>query len=425
MALNPLLCTGWEHGVLSTNGGGIASTIAGTPTADAAAARSGSYGLLINPSASTETVIWWIATTGVRKTCARFYIRYTTLPNGAVDVFSWYDATTGQMAFFNYIQSTGRFTIQVTGGSAQNIGPNPVVANVWYRVDAQFDSSGTTWTCRAKLDGGAEVTATAGSHAATDQRHLEFGAANANTTQVANFDDFIWGTYTVDSEYWGPGRVVGLSPSADGTHNAGTNVIEANTGTDIGIATAFDLLNEVPISDTADYVQQAGTGTGNYAEVQFADLPDSASVINGCRALLTFGSATTTANAAETRIRRNDSSTDVIGVGLGAGVTAYASEINRRTNTGTSWDMSETAPFYQGCMVPATANGTDYGSLTRAIVNDLRARVGYATDFNPVPRWYALMLEVDFVEASMPGRRNDNRFLASTDTDPWSSTGWQ
>jgi hypothetical protein len=420
VTLTAIFCTGWEHGVAAivTTGGGLSSAITGTPTSDAAAARSGSYGLLINPSAAGEQVVYNTATTGIRKTAARFYVRFTSFPAGDTDMWAPRTSAPAQMAFLIYQPSSGKIAVQCNGGTATAIGP-VLSTNTWYRIDVQFDSSGTTWTMRGTVDGGTEGSATLGGQAATDQRSWSV-ALSGSATYTAHYDDLIFGTYTVDSEYWGQGQVVALKPTGDGTHNAST-VIEDNAGVDITSPNAFPLLDEIPISDTANYIQQSASGTGNYAEVTFADLPASAGKVNAARAVLMYGSSTTTANTGGTVIRRNDNTTDVVQVGS----TTTTTDINQNTTLATArWDMSDTAPFYKGCLVPATADGTDFSSLSPAIVNDLRGRVGYSNDASPLPRWYSLMLEVDYAVVSLPAPRKD-RAAASRSFDDWSTTGWQ
>ena len=396
MTLTPIFLTGWEHGVaaLNTNGGGLTTTTAGTPTSDAAAARTGTYGMLINPTAAAEWVQYATATTGIQKTSVRFYVRFpSAIPTVDLDLMVWYDSGATQLGFLTFLgASTDRFQIQSAGSSAAIIGPNPAVADTWYRVDIQLDTSGTTWTARGRIDGTTEGTSSSGSHAATDQRKLVVGFESA-VTYNAHIDDFIWGTFTVASEYWGVGKVVGIVPTADGTNNPST-VVENNAGTDLGVGTtptAFDLMDEIPMSDTTNYVQQSGAGTTNYAEVTFADIV-SATAVNGARAILMYGSSSTTANIAEARIRRGDNSTDVVEVG-----STVTTDINQPGTIGTPWDMSDTAAFYKGCMIPASANGTDYNLLTPTIVNALVGRVGYRSGASGgIPRWYSLMVEVDY-----------------------------
>lgn len=397
MTLTAFFCTGWEHGVatLVTTGGGLMSASGGTPTSDAAAARSGSYGLLINPSAASEYYRIVITETGIRKSCARFYVRYTTMPTADMLLFAFQSPAGTTLAEMRFQNSTTRWTLKVGASAEVAFGPNPIANNTWYRVDIQYDSSTTTGTIRAKIDGGTEGSQT-NTITAIDQLGWQIGNSS-NNTYVVNIDDFIVGTFTVASEYWGDGQVIGLVPSGDGTHNAGTNVMENQAGADIGSgggANAYELTDEIPMSDTTTYIQQSAIGTGNYAEANFGDLPTNAGTINAARAILMYGaSAATNTNTGGTTIRRNDNSTDVINVG--SAVTT--ANINQPSNAGTTFDMSDTPPLYKGAMVPATANGTDYSSLTPGIVNNLRVRMGFSSDVTPVPRWYNVMLEVDYV----------------------------
>ena len=427
MTLTPTFLTGWEHGVATLDsalGGGLASSFGGTPTSSTTAARSGTYGLLLNSAG--EFIKYVTATTGLRKNAARFYIRFSSaLPGAPVDLFSFYNSTT-QLAQLFFDTTGTRLKIVASGGTAQSVGPNPPVADTWYRVDIQFDSSGTTWTIRCKIDGGTEATATAGSHVATDLTGWVLGDTGA-TSFTWHVDDFIYGTYTVDSEYWGDGQVVGLSPNAEGTHNNAANVMEDQAGNDINgtTVTAFDKINSVPIGSGTTRLQSNGAGATNYVEVAFPDLPANASTVNGARAVLSKSSASAAGNAAETRIRRGDGTpADVVEVGS----TVTTTNINQPGTIGTGWSFGESAStWYKGAMIPATASGTDFGSLTVAIVNALLARLGYASDATPDPWWIDLMIEVDYVASaagSLPGSRK-TPYLASRDFNPWSWSGWQ
>ena len=423
-----MFCTGWEHGVATLDpalGGGLCSAVTGTPTSAAAANRSGTYGLLLNPSGAGEAIRYNTATTGIRKVSARVYVKFvTSLPTTDVDLFSFNDVTPAQIAWVDFRQSDSRIIIQMNGGTATAIGPNPVTTGVWYRIDAQCDSSTTTGVIRGMVDGGTEGTATLGGFTAKDQRQWHLGNVAA-CTMTLHMDDFIFGTYTVDSEYWGAGQVVGISPNADGAHDAAipANSLELASGTDITTSTTTvnTQLNSVPIGDGTVYVLSNGTSTAKYAEVAFADLPAGAARVNGARAMLAYLSVSTTGNNGETQIKRGDTSTVVVELGS----TVTTTDINQPGTIGTPWDMSENpAVFYKGCMVPATAAGTDFGSLTVPMVNAILGRVGNSTDATPDPRWVDLMVEVDYVVASLSAARRDNPAMAVRDYDPWTTMGW-
>jgi hypothetical protein len=169
----------------------------------------------------------------------------------------------------------------------------------------------------------------------------------------------------------GPHSVGAIVPTSDGAHAAGTNTIEATTGTDIGVATAFDLMDEWP-ANTTDYVRQVTNGTLNFAEVNFADT--AASSIWGVSAVAALFASGTAADTGTTRI------VDSLNVTL---VDVYAG------------DMSQTTLHYRTAIVPVPAGG-----WTPAVLNGLKARVGFSSDTNPNPRWSALMLQFAMPEAN-------------------------
>lgn len=81
--MNTILITGWEHGVNpTTNGGGLASAVSGSPTVDAASKRSGGYGLHINvASAATQSqsIPFSTATAGIS---GQIYLKIKSWPSG-------------------------------------------------------------------------------------------------------------------------------------------------------------------------------------------------------------------------------------------------------------------------------------------------------------------------------------------------------
>jgi len=368
----PIWLTGFEYGLNPTvNGGGLFDTISGVPTVVTNPVASGVYALSISPSGSTVNARKTFAAMNVM--VFRVKIRFDTLPSATSDIM--YNPVAAGLSFrLRYTFSTNKFSVgwgaSFLGGQSSSM---TLETGVWYRIDFRITINTNPRTIEWKING---VDQTTSSYAETGSttNGIIFGS-NATSTYTCFYDDMYVSQTPTDYPI-GDSAIYGKSPDSDGTHNAGTNVMEDQAGADIGVVTAWDLLDNVPMNTTADYVRQAANGTGNYAEVNFADITQT--VINGVSAILAYNSATATANTGATIIRRSD-----------------ATEIEVYGTPATPLDMSETALFYKSVVVTAPGGG-----WTQAEVNALKARIGYSSDANPDPYWQALMLEVDVVAAN-------------------------
>jgi hypothetical protein len=359
---------GFEHQTLSGLQFGAGSTglfdgitVAGSsilPTGG----RNGGAALQISPANAVCRVFKLIPGTDPAVAVSSFYIKFTAFPTtdaivGGVGVQS------GAQGRLLYKKSTGK--LNVSWGTTPDADVGPVLdLDRWYLVDLRVDVTTNPRKLDCQVDGGTTVhieSATAGSFCDA----YVFGNDTGTETYTAQYDDFVASNLGSDFPM-GPHHVYQVVPTADGTHNAGTNVIEADDGTDIGTATAFDLLDEVPAT-AGNYVQQVATGTGNYAEVTFADTTETS--IWGIEAWAALFSSGTTANAGTTRIVDANGNT-VVDVFAG--------------------DMSELSPVhFKNTVVPAPATT---GWVTQTL-NALKARVGFSGNVASVPRWSAVGLQ--------------------------------
>jgi hypothetical protein len=257
-------------------------------------------------------------------------------------------------------------------GVVMDIDTSPVVAdNQWHLLDVYYNTTANPWVLRYALDG-VENRRRMAAHVAADTGSattLWIGHQTTATGATFDYDDLIRSTVAADFPL-GAHKNLWLVPTFDGTHAAGSNVIEANDGTDIGVATAFDLMDEWP-ANTADYVQQVANGGSNYAEVGFTDIPTSENVYGVMGYMAGFASAVSAMTGADTRI--------VTDLGVPHGASMF---------TG---DMSETALHYRvdNKLGPS---GNPWSPLQ---VNRLRMQVGRATDVSSSqPRWSALGIAV-------------------------------
>ena len=354
--------TGFEHGVVSLQGGGIFDTWNVTPEIIPAAARSGRYGLRISSAFEFELVRRPFPATP--QVVTRFYVRFPSLPVTTQQLL-YLEPTSGQTAKLEFNAATGRLRASFFF-SAQDASL-PVTAGVWHRVDMRVTTNATPKTIEWQVDGVPQATVSEVDTAA-DLIRLVIGATGSGNL-VCDYDDLAL-SHTAGDYPIGEGFVVPLRPSADGSHNAGTNVIERQDGQDIGVVAAFGLLDELPMSSTADHVRQVAAGPGNFAEVQFEGI--GATRIQDVVGLLAYNSSGTSANN-------------------GAGVTRNAdgTETAIWGTPAAPQDMSESVLFYKSALVTRPAGG-----WTQPEVNALRMRMGYSTAVSPIPQWQSALLEV-------------------------------
>lgn len=361
-----LYCTGYEHGLAtpSGNGTGMATTIVGSPTVQGTTKRTGDYALSCSAASYTKaltssavvTLRFSIYFSAVNTTTSSEIMR---LSGTITSCFLYYEGTPGadQGKLFFY-----------SSGATTRYSSSTVSTGQWYGIDVTLD--GTNKTIDWKIDGTAQ-TQFSGWTAAGAVTLMRLGASNATDTFL--YDDVV--VTNSGSDYpLGDLKVVGLRPTTDGTYSqVGTNVIEDEDGHDIASGNpAYELLDEKPWTTTAndDCIRQYATGTGNYAEVNFADTTYSG--IKGALALLQYAASGTTTNEGACIIIDEDTTE----------TTVWGSATSRA-------DYSETSAFYKSVVLPVPS-----GTWDTAAVNALTARMGYSNNVATYPYWLELMLEV-------------------------------
>ncbi len=270
------------------------------------------------------------------------------------------------------IMAAGTITLDIRGSSIQT-GPS-VSDNAWHRLDWHTDTSTTTWTVDWAVDGANQTQSSlAGQTAGSDPKTLIYGSTTTTHTLTIDIDDVVIGDAAGDYKInAGAAYNVGvLQLTGDGTHNAGTNIIEDQAGTDIVSPNAFPLMNEIPVEST-DYVRQIAVGSGNYAEVTFEDTTHDSFVAVSA---LAYASAAQASNPNGT-IRLVDSGgstvVDLFSGNIGGGSTTTRAVMAVVAPPGGTWDTSE--------------------------VNGLKLRVGFSTDAtgSATPRWLLAILQYAF-----------------------------
>lgn len=324
-----------------------------SPGASLKFALSGTAGAVLRAMpASTRTLV------------VSFYLRFdTSLPGADTHLVNSTGPTNTPRMLFRSASSKlamrwGTGTVTAANDFGAALSPD-----TWYRVDWKIDTSGATYTQTAQLDGANENTLTLATQTATDIATFGPGT-NGAATVSCYFDDWVYGA-TLGDYPLGAHNVALLVPTSDGTHNAGTNVIEANGGADIGGGTtAYNLIDEVPPENT-DYIQQSGAGSGNYAEVVFANPP------SGTKWGIEYYCAVegAAANASDLLLRVVDSGGSTLLDQGGAGA------------------VSGTTRRYSRGFLAGDPSGN-------------RGRVGFATDVSPVPRALTFVGQVAYVPST-------------------------
>ena len=380
--------TGLEWGLSppGSNGGGLVTAITGvSPQIQviAAAARTGGYGLHIAPTASLAARFDSPTWTAAGRIVGSVYVKASTLPT-ADYVILHLETSSGDILHpaivFNY--STTKFAICYANSDNTSIsaktdfGSVTISAGSWYRIDFDFLVNSTTWALKAQLDGAGEQTYSPGSMTSDTLINIRFGHSGASGPACTwYFDDVIISATSGDYPI-GAHAVVGLSPNAAGTSNPHPTVtnIQNNSSSTIDDDTlpANVYLDEVPFGTTTDYVKQVGGTSSIYAAVAFADTAQTS--ILGVMAYEAYHSASASpANSASARVYDGTTETAIY--------------------TG---DMSESSLFYKSKIMPNPGGG-----WTMALVNGIQGRVGFATDYAPVPYWDTLMLEVAYSTAAV------------------------
>jgi glucose/arabinose dehydrogenase/chitodextrinase len=346
--------TGLEHGAISTVGGGIFSTLTGTPTADNTIARSGTYSLRIADASTTSTVRALRSFSASSVIATHFAVRLDSLPSANANL-AYVDSATDLV--FGYNAASQRF--QLILGSSTVAASTPVSAATWYAIDLRYDLSANLHRGDWRVSGVAQP-AVSRSATPTTANGLGMGATANASLYTANFDDIVIAAqptaYPVEDS-----RMVRLVPNSMGT-SVGSANFRNNDATAID-ANSWQRLDEVPTTSTVDYVrQQVASGT-SYLEFGLQDTP--ATCIRDVSAVLAYHAAGSAANNGKTSIFDGANETVIF-----------------------SGDTSQTALQYKSAIVrPAV------GTWSQAALNGLVARVGYSTDSTPNPYWDSIMLE--------------------------------
>lgn len=361
---------GFEYGVLSSAGGGIANAIVGTIgttiAIETTIVRTGGYSLKLAPSGAVAAQFKKTITTR-NQYAGRLYFYVTSLPATSSRLLSHECSNSVDPTIS--VNSDG--TLQISKVGPVNVGSaSPVfTSNEWHRLDYMFDVIGTTHNYLARIDGGTEFGGTTAS-TATNMINFQFGRSTADPAMTVYIDDLLLTTLTADYPL-GMGEIRAIRPIADGTHTnpaSFTNDAAAAIGGAGG--TAFQYLDEAPwTTNRSDYVTQTVASSTDELRVTFGVSYD-AWVINGVWAWYALDSSTT-------------------GAFTGGIADIYSSTTQSVIKSG-DWSNN----IWEAYSAKVTPNAAPW---TNAQLNALEARMGHVTAQPANPRWSGIVIQYDMV----------------------------
>lgn len=373
----PVYLTGFEHGIAAPNANGtglcdfVNGVSVGVMSIVSSQANTGTYSLKCAPDGVNTGYMRWTISGTPNVFVMRFYLRIETAPAGSA-LLAEAACTTSTFNPRIYIDpSTTKIQIRAGGATVIASSVQNYTLNQWMCVDLSFNVSANPWVLKAQMDG-QEFSGNS-AQAADTFINTRVGAASS-AARVEYYDDIIFSVTAADYPI-GPGGTEILLPTSDGTHNAGTNIMENQAGTDIGVVTAYDLIDDIPMTTATTYIRQAAIGTGNYAEILFGNIQRPDSAIIAARGLLAYTSETTTSNRGACIISKDSFSTSTTIWGDPATTSDYS-------------DGSTANLFYKGAILGNVINTNT--------VNALAARMGYSGDATPDPYWVNLAVEVAY-----------------------------
>lgn len=369
----PVQFTGFNHGVVSANGGGLFNAVTGTPTIVTANDPFGISASLLEcaPSAAQVRGRWTANAQNV--SVFSFYVKFPSALPAADARISYAAGTDATECYFKYQNSTQKFGIQWGAGST-TVGGSALATDTWYKIDIRITWNVDPHTCEWSINEVAQTTVNNAAGAATTANHVNLGT-NANDTYTARYAYPVLSTTSAD--YPIPARTVTkVLPTDDGTHSPSTPDCIRGGGASPALISgsnkAFQYMDDATFpsgaSPTTDRINQDITSghTTHYVEMIVSGFSAKGGVC-AVIGLLAYGGDSTTANNGTTRVVVSDATaTDIF-----------------------SGDMSETSVFYKFAKITPPASGWNVTE-----VNACKFRLGFSTDITPNPYWQALMLEV-------------------------------
>ena len=202
--------TGMEHGVVSTAGSGIFSSLTGTPTADSTSPRSGTYSLRIDDSSTSSTVRALRSFTASNVVVTRLAVRLSSLPSVTSNL-AYIDSGTDLIFRFN--PATQRFELVL--GASIATSAVPVSAGTWFLIDLRYDLRANPHVGEWRVNGAPQPQVSRSATPAT-ANGLGIGATGNASVYTANYDDMFVATQAAAYPL-ADSRIVPLVPNSTGT----------------------------------------------------------------------------------------------------------------------------------------------------------------------------------------------------------------
>jgi hypothetical protein len=367
--------TGFETGITPFGVNLPYQAQGGTPTVIAGAARNGSYGLRLVGVANQQYVSPPDFVITNTRAIGRFAFKIHA-GCGTVTFFRVENAASSGNAFNFRYNSTSNLLELTTGAvGTQTVRDSVALTadDTWHYIDFDFNVVANPWVYSWAFDGASQASGATIALAASALYRWRLGSFD-NFTGTFDLDDVALsktgGDYPI-----GNGFSELVKPSSLTPATAGTFVRDA-TATAID-ATDWARVDDQPFGDTTDYIRQTGGSsdlTNGHPTIGFSNTRTDA--INGVRAWVQYGAASTQTNTVRSWVRANATDTYLLGT------------------ASTNVSVGAVGPLYRAAQV---ANGGVAWSDAILDGTVFRFGTGSGTDVNPIPRWDAFALEVDYV----------------------------
>jgi hypothetical protein len=382
--------TGFESGVIvATGGSGLfdsQSTAGGTAAVDTAVTRSGNYSLKI---AKTNAGTEYVSTDSTAAVSVRrFAIRFQTLPTADVAELARISALAGSNSNFGYNLAANKFIVTV--GSSNALSSMTVSTGVWYVIDWRYNAGADPRVADWRINGVSQTSVSHSGEANSTVDRNRTGSNNTGDVFTAYYDDLAQSTTSADYPL-SDGRILGLSPSSVSsvTDPSGFMRTDTNVAVTAG-GTAWQRLDEVPLTSLTDYIKQTAVDTSAIARFGFADTSRNA-CIDAVYAVADMHSSGITANSAQTNVLDGATSRSVYNGDMSPG--------------------SGTHEYHGALISPAT------GTWSATKLNGLVGEVGRASSVGSLPYWDALMLEYETIPNG--SATYENAVLADSPAGYW------
>lgn len=323
---------------------GIHWTTAAGLTFDTALKRTGTTSMNVSRAGSTMSYTA-LHTPAGNVSHYSFYLYFTSLPTA--DSYIFRGGTTTAAIGLSFKQSTSKLHC-AGGGTAGVVGATGVTITTgqWYRIDLKIDQTPSAKTADGFVDGSPMSQGTNSSASAGTAP--QFSSNSVAITANFNIDDYI-GCDGSTNYPVGAHTVEAFVPTADGTHAISlANEFERTaTGTDItnGSTDAYQLVDELPIGGTADYINMNTTAPStDYVEIIFGPAPGVSSPLvapSGMEVIATWSGAAATNSNRKLTLVDNATLDDVVNVTSAQGTTAINTrKVYMAPPSGGSWVLS-------------------------------------------------------------------------------------